>query len=131
GVGSGFCVFTNINDHEPFLSGSFKLANDCTVFQSECFAILSALNTLQSLPPKSRIVILSDSKSLVDSINNISLSSKTLLKIWYKLRDLKSAYHITLAWIKGHSGVAGNESADSLAKSGANLPPPASSTIPI
>ena len=44
----------------------------------------------------------------------------------YNLNSLISIYNVevVLQWIPGHSRVQGNESADSLAKTGASLPQP-------
>ena len=116
GVGAGFCIFDDQDNRIPSINNQFHLHKNSTIFQAEAYALLKSLEEINLFPIHSNITIFSDSKSLVESITNLTLNSKLLLEIWNKLQSLENVYNISLAWVKGHSGLQGNETADSIAK---------------
>lgn len=63
-------------------------------------------------------IILIDSKSLVNAINNTKMNGNSFL--WNtinKIEKLKrERKYIHIVWIRGHEGIAGNEKADQFAR---------------
>ena len=74
----------------------------------------------------SNVVFFTDSLSTLQSMESGKTDDRTISQMNYNLNSLISIYNVevVLQWIPGHSGVQGNESADSLAKTGASLPQP-------
>jgi ribonuclease HI len=89
-------------------------------FTAECYAIMVALNYIQSLNIK-KCLIISDSQSALYAIHSISFSAATsplILNIKASLFHLASQdFIIEFLWVPGHAGVSGNEVADTLATS--------------
>lgn len=89
--------------------------------------ITAAINAIKSLKIKSNVVIHTDSKYLMNGINdwinnwknnNWKTSTKKDVKnvdLWKAIDDLSSEHSIKWNWVKGHSGNPGNEMADDLA----------------
>ena len=89
--------------------------------------ITAAINAIKSLKIKSNVVIHTDSKYLMNGINdwinnwknnNWKTSTKKDVKnvdLWKAIDDLSSEHTIKWNWVKGHSGNPGNEMADDLA----------------
>ena len=101
----------------------FRLNDDCSVFQSEIFAILKAIEATVGGPT-------SYSKSymiFVDSQAAIALvwcKSQLVCECKESLRTF-GPYRIRLCWVPSHSGIFGNEMANAVARvsllSGCNL----------
>ena len=72
------------------------------------------------------VVIFTDSLSALQALESGKYENKEMSNIAIKINQLiqKNGITITLQWIPGHSGIAGNEDADSLAKQGAAQPQP-------
>ena len=90
-------------------------------------ACLKIQKSFQSTPSLvSNIVIFTDSLSTLQSLESGRNDNGTMTQMTYNMNSLISIYNVdvVLQWIPGHSGVQGNESADSLAKTGASLPQP-------
>jgi ribonuclease HI len=101
-----------------------KLPNHCTVFQAEIFALLSATNYLLSRSCSERNPIthfFSDSMASLQALINIYPSSRMVISTIEALNSLASSSSISLHWVKGHSGIKGNELADVAANEGAAL----------
>lgn len=94
--------------------------------------IAAIVVALQISPPTSDLTIITDSRyaiqSLTDSLQSHEDSAwaRVLNTSWIKA----AAYHLRkrsapthLKWVKGHSGIDGNEEADKLAAEGVNKPP--------
>lgn len=87
--------------------------------RAERKALELAARTLSSHPhsKNSQIVILTDAKTVLQSLTNPnSLINQTLSTELLKLRKISS--ELILQWIPGHVDLEGNDTADSLAKTG-------------
>ena len=66
------------------------------------------------------IIVLSDSRTAIDAVINVRsrgpLSYLNKVREDVELHELRYGTEIFVGWIKGHSGIAGNEAADLLAK---------------
>uniref|UniRef100_A0A6P7FR72 ribonuclease H n=1 Tax=Diabrotica virgifera virgifera TaxID=50390 RepID=A0A6P7FR72_DIAVI len=88
-------------------------------YTAELIAILQALRYI-NIHHKNKFVILTDSKSSVDTIVQTKLSSTSsvvIIKILETIQLLtNTGKQISLVWIKAHYGINGNEIVDRLAK---------------
>jgi ribonuclease HI len=108
--------------HSSHPSSTFKwrLHDSNSVFQAELAAIEEACKLLLSLPSQgSSVAIFTDSLSSVSALSRESSSSLLCIKTRHSPDKLASTCHsVNLTWIRGHAGIIGNETADSLAKLG-------------
>ena len=95
-------------------------AKDISVHKAEMLAIKEALSWTKEHAERTRdTVIYSDSNSVVQALNG-SLAKDTLTRDTRMLmRDISGITSVTIQWIKGHSGITGNELVDMMAKHGA------------
>ena len=116
-IGAGIrIVYQNESDCDE---NFFYLGKLSTVFQAEVFAIYQAVKALRGEGVTDQeIVILSDSQAAIKALQNTLIRSRTVLDCVQELNLLGSVNRITITWIPGHEGVAGNEAADVLAKEG-------------
>ena len=89
--------------------------------------IVAAIKALKTFSEKSDIIIYTDSKYLMNGINdwinnwkknNWKTSNKKDVKnvdLWKIIDELNLKHNIDWNWVKGHSGNPGNEMADDLA----------------
>ena len=117
----GWAAIILIGKNQSSISGS---ENNTTNNRME---ITAAINAIKSLKIKSNVVIHTDSKYLMNGINdwinnwknnNWKTSTKKDVKnvdLWKAIDDLSSEHTIKWNWVKGHSGNPGNEMADDLA----------------
>ena len=126
GCGAGTCIaIGSVVLH----TRSYGLSNHSTVFQTEARAITLACSNLTQLlksrpdleNENKRIVILSDSKAVISALDKIDTTSKTISDTKNALNTLAKSYDVEVRWLKGHSGIVGNEIADRAAKTGCNL----------
>jgi ribonuclease HI len=101
--------------------------NDTTNNQME---LLAAIEGLAALTEPCSVELFTDSKYVMDGItqwiknwkkNNWKTAAKKDVKnkeLWQKLDHLISKHQVQWRWVKGHSGDAGNETADLLANKG-------------
>lgn len=99
---------------------NFKLPPLTSVFTGESIAILEAISFAES-HNINKVLILSDSRSCLQAISSNPFKCKNKFPVILKIREsiLKcksKGIQIFIAWIPGHSGISGNESADSCAK---------------
>lgn len=97
----------------------------CSVYSAELLGIELALGIVKDRGTTGNVLILSDSKSAVETIGNNDLTvykneaALKIRKMIYNLQEegsLKNNKKIVIAWIPGHSGIIGNEDADEIAK---------------
>ncbi len=90
--------------------------------------LLSAITALEALKEPCRVVLTSDSKYLVDSVN-LGWIDKWRKNDWYRTKNEKAKnidllnrlvaqrerHDVTFVWVKGHAGHPENERCDELA----------------
>ena len=70
----------------------------------------------------SKVIIFSDSLSVLQSINNSKLDNSVIQDIILRLHNM-SHKQIIFCWLPSHVGIRGNEKADKAAKSALSLQP--------
>ena len=98
---------------------------------NQMMELTAAIKALESLKRKNvDITIFTDSKYVIEGItkwifgwlkNNWSTASKKPVAnrlLWEELLELTKNQNVEWVWVKGHTGVFGNEKADSLAVKG-------------
>lgn len=118
----GYGAILKYEDHIKELSQGFKLT---TNNRMEMRALIAAL---QSLKEKCELEIYSDSKYIVDAVNNgwakrwrangwkRNKKEKALNPdLWTVLLDLLDKHNFKISWVKGHAGHYENERCDELA----------------
>ena len=86
-------------------------------FSAEALAILKAIEMCQ--PCNRTTIIVTDSLSTLQSMQNISPKNPIIQKIQLKLKEKQM--HIVFCWVPGHNNISGNELADNKAKEALNL----------
>ncbi|XP_045035776.1 uncharacterized protein LOC116932006 [Daphnia magna] len=102
----------------------FPLGNIESTEEGELTAILMATKWVEQ-NVTDMAVIMSDSRPALGKITSITVSqtsttARCIQNIWREVNDRGS--HLEFAWIKGHSGIRGNDEADRAAKMAAGLP---------
>jgi len=118
----GYGVILRSGDHEKELSAGYK---DTTNNRMELRAVIAGLAALKD---KCRVKIYSDSKYIVDAVqqgwarrwkkNNWYRNKKERAlnpDLWQQLLELIDTHHVEFIWVRGHSGHAENERCDQLA----------------
>lgn len=96
----------------------------------ELTAVINGISFIKAIAYSS-MLILTDSKYIVDAVNQGWLNSwvsknwkksdgKSVLNqdLWSKLLELMSIYNVSFQWVKGHAGIPENERCDELARKG-------------
>jgi kelch-like protein 2/3 len=104
------------------------LPDGSSIFSAEARAILLALNIID-MSGNERFIIMSDSLSCLQSIENQKLNHPLILEILTFTHQLiVEGKQLAFMWLPSHAGLAGNVSADAAAKAALNLP---ESQIPV
>ena len=128
----GYGVVLKLNQHRKELSGGFRLT---TNNRMEVYACIAGLRALKQ---PSDVVIVSDSKYVVESMNQgwarrwqangwrrNDKEKAENADLWADLLDLCGRHTVAFHWIKGHNSTKENERCDQLALAaaqGVNLP---------
>ena len=103
-------------------SQSVATGKKSTNFRAETCALLHAAKTLNSSSNLSNnTVILTDCKSVLESILTGGKNDDTLRELQKELTNLKEKTALVLQWLPAHCGISGNEKADALSKRGSQL----------
>ncbi|BFY98463.1 hypothetical protein BsWGS_01503 [Bradybaena similaris] len=91
-------------------------------YRAESMALLEALRMLghDENAPQGKLVFFTDCKSLLESLQTPKDSRATTEDIITELNNLPQSSQVALQWIPSHCGIAGNEIADTLSKTGSN-----------
>jgi ribonuclease HI len=99
-----------------------RLPDDASIFSGEAQAILLVLDMAEQAG-RERVLIMADSLSCLQNIENRHLSNALVLEIVMRVQGfLSSGYRITFMWLPSHVGLAGNVAVDAAAKAALNLP---------
>jgi len=125
----GYGVVLRFGEHSRELSGGFRLT---TNNRMELMAVIAGLEALNE---KCRVRLHSDSKYIVDAINNGSAkkwrandwrmgnSATKRAKnpdLWERLLAAYEEHEVEFVWVKGHAGIVDNERCDRLAEAALN-----------
>ncbi|XP_052753673.1 uncharacterized protein LOC128201259 [Galleria mellonella] len=81
---------------------NIKLEENCSIFTTESYAIVSALVFVNNFVHNVNILIVSDSKSVLESLYNCN----------YSYIGVKTEF----VWVPSHSGIPGNEVVEQVAR---------------
>ena len=97
-----------------------RLPSACSIYTAELYALYKAVALINTLP--GNFLILTDSLSVVRSLQSLDLNSHYLLQWISKLFFSSPLNKIKVEWVPSHMGITGNEKADALAKQSLQLP---------
>lgn len=106
-------------------SGGFALT---TNNRMELLAVISGLEAIRW--DKAKVVVTTDSKYVVDAVNNnwlgkwlaTGFKNKKNPDLWLRLVPLLKKHEVTFVWVKGHNGHPENERCDALAVAAGSRP---------
>jgi hypothetical protein len=93
------------------------------VFQAEVYAIKACVKEKIDRNYRNRnINIISDSQAARKTLVKYQINSKLVWDCYQTLMELANHNRVQLVWVPGHEGIAGNETADQLPKTGSEYP---------
>ena len=103
---------------------SMRLPDSASVFTTEVWAIIKALEQIKD-SIASKCIVFTDSLSCLQALHHMKLEHPLIGMVIRKCVFLNIAKKdIVFCWIPSHTGIKGNEKADSAAKSAFDLPRP-------
>ncbi|GFY31183.1 RNase H domain-containing protein [Trichonephila clavipes] len=114
-VGLAFVIF---QDFIEIGTRQYRIRDECSVFQAELLCIAQAVSWIcNNEILSSNFLICSDSLSSLCALNNIYSQNKLIVKTHINLDFLRSrGVPVFFSFVRGHTGIYGNERADWLAK---------------
>lgn len=114
----GYGTILRSGQHYKELSQGFRKT---TNNRMELLAVIKGLEALKS--PNQQVIIYSDSKYVIDSIEKKWLqgwvkkgfAGKKNKDLWLRYIEVSRIHHIKFIWVKGHAGHPENERCDQLA----------------
>ena len=98
-----------------------RLASHCNIFEAEAHAIHTALKAIaKENSTQLNISVFTDSKSVLQALKLVTKTIPVITETQQLLIQLQRKHLVSLFWIPGHRGIAGNEVADNEAKYAAN-----------
>ena len=110
-VGAGYIIYRG---EEEIESRKIRLSDNGTVFQAEISAIHSAALWLMTNQVEGPVTFFVDSQAALMALKHENISSRLVLNAIRMIDMIRGT--INLVWVPAHSGVAGNEAVDLLAK---------------
>ena len=119
GTGAGVAIY-NSSD-ESVIKWKIKLNKLASVYSAELEAIKSGLTSLLRVKNTS-CTLYSDSKSALQALSQYDPKNELVQDIQIQLGKIKQNNTIlNFCWVPGHCNIAGNEAADKMAKTAANI----------
>ena len=113
------CAVVSSDDY----SETMRIPDGSLIFTAEAKAIDLALDLIADCETSNKSVIVSDSLSVLKSLDHTSSKNPQIQKLLEKHHDLPEFNEIVYCWIPSHIGIVGNESVDQKAKDSLNLHP--------
>ena len=104
-------------------SETTRIPDGSIILTAETKAIDLALDSIADCETSNKIVIFSDSLSVLKSLDHTSTKNPQSQKVLEKHHDLAECNEIIYCWIPSHIGIVGNENVDQKAKDALNVHP--------
>jgi ribonuclease HI len=111
----GYAALLVYGDRERELSGGYLLTTNNRM------EVLAAIRALESLKRRCCVTVYSDSRYLVDTIEQ-GWRRGANADLWARLLELCRQHAVRFVWVRGHAGHAENERCDRLATEAARQP---------
>ena len=98
-----------------------RIPDDSSIFTAEAKAINPALDFISTCDADNKLIIFSDSLSVLKAMNHTSSKNPQIKKLLEKCNELLAYKEIALCWIPSHIGIQGNETVDKQAKTSLSL----------